>query len=257
MTVYEKTEVIMRENIKNLRKLNGYSVGQMAKFIGKEEEFYKEYEDSNLDNKLTVSEFEKICDLFGVTPLMVTGDEDIEPIDLSSYAEEFGVEDMNAIRDINRIALNLREMNRIVEKNNSVLLDFLSTSIEDRLQELSESELGILLLKREEIDDDTLLDVLGTMLETERAVAHFVGSKCYVYHILPLYYIDKPNNLEDIDLVKARSSAVWTLFERWTATGHNKNGAKKPYGSTLFNKYMTEIRFLQSDYMLVLARDND
>lgn len=256
MNVYEKTEVIMRENIKRLRKKEGYSVEQMAKFLGVDVEFYKEFEDSNLCKKLSIGQLESICDLFGVTVPMITGDEEITPIEYKNYAGELGVEGMTAIANINRIAKNIREMNSLLEKNNSVLLDFVSTNIEDRLQELSESELGILLLKREEIDDDTLLDVLGTMLETERAVSHFMENKCYVYHILPLYYVDKPNDLEDVDLTKARASAVWTLFERWTAAGYNKNGAKKPYGSKAFTKYMTEIGFLTSDYMLVIVRDN-
>lgn len=256
MTVYEKTEVIMRENIKKLRKQEGYSVEQMAKFIGVDIDFYEEFEDSNLYKKLSIGQLEDICDLFGVTVPMITGDKDITPIEYKNYAGELGVEGMTAIASINRIAKNIREMNSLLEKNNSVILDFVSANIEDRLQELSESELGILLLKREEIDDDTLLDVIGTMLETERAVAHFVGNKCYVYHILPLYYVDKPNDLEDVDLTKARASAVWTLFDRWTAAGYNKNNAKKPYGSKAFTKYMTEIGFLRSDYMLVLEKDN-
>lgn len=253
MTVYEKTEVIMRENIKRLRKQEGYSVEQMAKFIGVDSDFYEEFEDSNLYKKLSIGQLEDICDLFGVTVQMITGDKDITPIEYKNYAGELGVEGMTAVASINRIAKNIREMNSLLEKNNSVILDFVSANIEDRLQELSENELGILLLKREEIDDDTLLDVLGTMLETERAVSHFVGSKCYVYRILPLYYVDKPNDLEDVDLTKARASAVWTLFDRWTAAGYNRNNAKKPYGSKAFTKYMTEIGFLRSDYMLVLV----
>ena len=256
MTVYEKTEVIMRENIKRLRKKEGYSVEQMAKFLGVDVEFYKEFEDSNLYKKLSIGQLESICDLFGVTVPMITGDEEITPIEYKNYAGELSVEGMIAVASINRIAKNIREMNNLLEKNNSVLLDFVSTNIEDRLQELSESELGILLLKREEVDDDTLLDVIGTLLKTEKSVAHFVGSKCYVYHILPLYYLDKPNDLEDVDLTETRSSAVWTLFERWTAAGYNKNNAKKPYGSKAFTKYMTEIGFLRSDYMLVLEKDN-
>ncbi len=256
MTVYEKTEVIMRENIKRLRKKEGYSVEQMAKFIGVDIDFYEEFEDSNLYKKLSIGQLEDICDLFGVTVPMITGDEEITPIEYKNYAGELGVEGMTAVASINRIAKNIQEMNEVLEKNDGVILDFLSTSIEDCLEELAESELGILLLKREEIDDDTLLDVIGTMLKTEKAVAHFVGSKCYLYHILPLYYLDKPSDLEDVDLTETRASAVWTLFKRWTAAGYNKNNAKKPYSSKAFTKYMTEIGFLTSDYMLVIVRDN-
>jgi len=112
---------------------------------------------------------------------------------------------------------------------------------------LTGNEIGIVLVE----DDKEGLPIMW-----QQANIHFndkqsmYGSGMILsYHVFPLFYKQDPP--PHTELIRARASAVHNIFLRWTAAGYNIRGAKDPFKSKLFMKYLKDIGYTTADYMLL------
>jgi hypothetical protein len=113
------------------------------------------------------------------------------------------------------------------------------------VKDIMENELGIVLL---EADGNCLFDVLSEETSYKDRQGMF-GNGCQItFHLYPLMY-----NRADVesDLIKCRADAICNIFGRWTSCGYNKHHAKNYFNCKDFNKYLDDIGFLKSDYMLL------
>ncbi|MCB9498611.1 MAG: helix-turn-helix transcriptional regulator [Bacillales bacterium] len=108
---------IIRNNFKQLRNKIGVTQEQMADFLGLEQSSICKFE--NGERSISVSNLEKACDLFGVEV------ESIYEIGISikSLSPSFRKTDvsLNSLKDIseiNKLALNIIEMDKILDENN-------------------------------------------------------------------------------------------------------------------------------------------
>lgn len=96
---------IQGKRIKEIREINNFTQSNVAAFLGVDQSLISKAEKD--ERSLTSDMIDELSALFGVHPKTFMTDE--EPIHSLAYAfraSEMSVEDMQTIRDINRIALN-------------------------------------------------------------------------------------------------------------------------------------------------------
>lgn len=99
------------DKIKTLRTKSGFNQTQIAKFLGCDQSYISKIEKDDRD--LTIDILEKLSTLFGITLSDFDNDiEEVSSLQLAFRSSEIYEEDLNAIADINKIALNLKEMKR-------------------------------------------------------------------------------------------------------------------------------------------------
>ena len=103
-------------NLKKLRKHSGLSQGQIAGFLGVDQGTVSKYESG--ERRITVESLMKLSDLFGVDYLQLVEDEgeDMPTLQFAFRANEIQQDDLQVIAEMNRIAMNIREMEELLRR---------------------------------------------------------------------------------------------------------------------------------------------
>lgn len=100
--------------LKVLRKESKLTQLQLARYLGVEQDMITGLE--NGSESLSISLIEKICNLFGCTDAYLLGEDDTYiPLNFAFRSNGIQTEDLEGIAAINKIAMNLRYMNRMME----------------------------------------------------------------------------------------------------------------------------------------------
>lgn len=103
----------IRESFKNLRKKINVTQEQMALFLGLEQSSISKFE--NGERTLNVGNLEKACSLFGVSyHKLLENTSEVEVISPAFRKTSVSVESLNDVSEINKIALNILEMNKMI-----------------------------------------------------------------------------------------------------------------------------------------------
>jgi transcriptional regulator with XRE-family HTH domain len=110
-------ETIIRENFKKLRRGLGITQEAMASFLQLEQSSISKFESG--ERTLNVSNLEKACLLFGI-PYQQLSNQKYESHKFTPSFRKTNVsnESLEAISEINQIALNIIEMKRLLDKTN-------------------------------------------------------------------------------------------------------------------------------------------
>lgn len=108
-TIYEK--------LKLMREQSGLRQGQIAEYLGVTQTFISKVETG--ERNLTVDQLENLVNLYGYNLSTFTNAEtNINPIQFAYRAQEVSQDDLKAIADIGKIAINSRFMTEILEGAN-------------------------------------------------------------------------------------------------------------------------------------------
>jgi transcriptional regulator with XRE-family HTH domain len=108
------TNVGIGIKVKHLREQSRLNQAQIAKFLGVDQSYISKCEKG--ERQFNVDLLEKLCDLFGCAmPDLLSTDSLVETLNFAFRADAIEDEDLAAISDINRIALNIREMKKLLE----------------------------------------------------------------------------------------------------------------------------------------------
>ncbi|PZC52360.1 MULTISPECIES: helix-turn-helix domain-containing protein [unclassified Mesotoga] len=102
--------------LKELRVKNSITQSQLAEYLGVDQSYISKFESGQ--RQLSALSLEKLAHLFGL-PVESVLEEDIcfVQIPFAMRAKQLEAEDLESIAVINRIALNLREMQKMAEVN--------------------------------------------------------------------------------------------------------------------------------------------
>jgi transcriptional regulator with XRE-family HTH domain len=100
--------------VKQFREKLGLNQAQIANFLGVDQSYISKCEKG--ERQFNVDLLEKLANLFGceITDLIAV-DSSVETLNFAFRADEIDNDDLTAISDINRIALNIREMKKLLE----------------------------------------------------------------------------------------------------------------------------------------------
>mgnify|MGYP003613671288 CR=1 FL=1 len=108
---------IVRENFKRFRKKINITQEQMAEYLELEQSSISKFE--NGERTITLSNLEKACSLFGVNISDMFKKSDIFKVLSPSFRKTgLSLTSLEDISFINKIALNILEMDAILEKRN-------------------------------------------------------------------------------------------------------------------------------------------
>lgn len=103
--------------LKLLREKSGLNQLQLANFLEVHQSYISKCE--NGERQLSVDILERACSLFGCTLSEFTEEDDIsEPLVFAFRASSIENDDLMAIAEINKIALNIKEMNHLLRTAN-------------------------------------------------------------------------------------------------------------------------------------------
>jgi transcriptional regulator with XRE-family HTH domain len=108
------TGINLGNRVKRLREASGVSQIQLAQFLNVDQSYISKCE--NDERQFNVNSLEKLCNLFGceMNDLFDLHSK-VETLNFAFRAKTIDNDDFAAISDINRIALNIREMNNLLE----------------------------------------------------------------------------------------------------------------------------------------------
>ncbi|MDD5292701.1 MAG: helix-turn-helix transcriptional regulator [Candidatus Izemoplasmatales bacterium] len=110
-------EEIIRENFKKLRKKINITQDQMAEYLSLEQSSISKFESG--ERTISVSNLEKACSLFGIHINEIYKESDnLRALSPSFRKTNLSMESLEDISNINRIAMNIMEMDAILEKHN-------------------------------------------------------------------------------------------------------------------------------------------
>lgn len=99
--------------LKVLRENSGLNQAQLAAFLDVDQSYISKCEKG--ERQLSVDALEKACCLFGCTLSELTnGKDEIQRMQFAFRATSINKDDLAAISDINKIALNLRQMRQLL-----------------------------------------------------------------------------------------------------------------------------------------------
>lgn len=102
----------MNLRLKELRKESKITQEQLAKYLNVDQSLVTKLE--NGSRSLNVSLIDKICSLFGCTEEYLLGEsEEYIPLNFAFRSSGINEEDLESIAVINKIAMNLRYMNKL------------------------------------------------------------------------------------------------------------------------------------------------
>ena len=108
------TNMSVGQKVKNLREKAGLNQTQIAKFLEVDQSFVSKCE--NGERQFHVDALERLCNLFGcVMSDLISREDPIETLCFAFRADSIESEDLMAISDINKIALNIRQMRTLLE----------------------------------------------------------------------------------------------------------------------------------------------
>jgi len=100
--------------VKELRERMGLNQTQIASFLGVDQSYISKCEKG--ERQFNVDLLEKLCNLFGCSMNdMLNTNLAVETMHIAFRADAIAEADLDAISDINRIALNIKEMKTLLE----------------------------------------------------------------------------------------------------------------------------------------------
>lgn len=102
-------------HIRELRENAGYTKKSIAEFLKVDERFISAIEKG--ERGLSSDTLDQLCCLFGVTADQLIGDQQLSSLSFAFRGADFTVEEMEAIANINRIALNSEWMNNMLKED--------------------------------------------------------------------------------------------------------------------------------------------
>lgn len=110
-------EEIMRENFKKLRKKINITQEQMAEYLNLEQSSISKFESG--ERTISVSNLERACSLFGIHINDIYKDSmNLRALSPSFRKTNLSLSSLEDISNINKIAMNIIEMNAILERHN-------------------------------------------------------------------------------------------------------------------------------------------
>lgn len=118
-------EGVIMENVnlasrrfKELRESSNLTQAQIASFLNIDQSYVSKFEKG--ERKLSIDILEKMCNLFGCTlRYFESEDEKYIPMSIAFRSNSLQNEDLEAIAEINKVALNIRFINLMLEDGNS------------------------------------------------------------------------------------------------------------------------------------------
>jgi|SRR5690554_1912760 len=101
----------MRERFINLRQMSGLSQKQLAEYLGIDQSYISKIEKG--ERALTLDIAEKMALLNGYDVSYFLEENSVEPIQFNCRMQNLTGEDLKYIAEINKIAINLKEMKDI------------------------------------------------------------------------------------------------------------------------------------------------
>lgn len=110
------TNILIGQKVKQLREQAGLSQAQIAQFLGVDQSNISKCEKG--ERQFQVDQLERLGNLFGV-PLGDLMDKEVSvaPLQIAFRADAMQIEDLNAIADIQKIALNLNQMRTLLQES--------------------------------------------------------------------------------------------------------------------------------------------
>ncbi|SHK49409.1 DNA-binding transcriptional regulator, XRE-family HTH domain [Hathewaya proteolytica DSM 3090] len=103
---------------KELRESSNLTQAQIASFLNIDQSYVSKFEKG--ERKLSIDILEKMCNLFGCTlRYFESEDEKYIPMSIAFRSNSLQNEDLEAIAEINKVALNIRFINLMLEDGNS------------------------------------------------------------------------------------------------------------------------------------------
>jgi transcriptional regulator with XRE-family HTH domain len=110
------TNTTIGQKVKALREKAGLSQGQIAQFLGVDQSNISKCEKG--ERQFQVDHLERLGSLFGVSLGDLMNEELlVAPLQIAFRADGMQVEDLNAIADIQKIALNLDQMRTLLRES--------------------------------------------------------------------------------------------------------------------------------------------
>jgi len=107
-------KISIGHKIKSLREKSKLSQIQIANFIGVDQSFISKCEKD--ERQLNIDSLEKLCNLFGCEMAdLINKDTDMGTVNFAFRSSSIDNEDLVAISEINKIALNIQQMKKLLE----------------------------------------------------------------------------------------------------------------------------------------------
>ena len=107
----------INEKLRKMRENAGLRQGQVADYLGVTQTFISKVESG--ERNLTADQLEKVASLCGYSLAAFSEmEKDIHPIRFAFRAQDVNQEDLRAIADIGKIAINSRFMAKALEESN-------------------------------------------------------------------------------------------------------------------------------------------
>ena len=104
------------EKLKELREKSGLNQTQISKFLGVDQSYVSMCE--NDERQFSLDALEKLCSLFGCSiKEIMEAEEQVESLNFAFRSKAIENDDLIAIAEINQIALNIRQMQNLLENN--------------------------------------------------------------------------------------------------------------------------------------------
>lgn len=110
------TLIQMGMTFKRMRTENGFTQEQLAAFLNVDRTMITKFEKG--ERALGIADLERACELFGCDLKVLRGLEEYQPMTVAYRAKDLSLEDMEAVRKVQRIVLNLRRIKEYGKENN-------------------------------------------------------------------------------------------------------------------------------------------
>ena len=108
----------MGARFKEIRTKCGFTQEQIANFLELDRTMITKFEKG--ERSLGIADLERACELFGCNLKVLRGLQEFEPMTVAYRAKELTLEDMEAVRNVQRIVLNLRRIKAYQEEKDEV-----------------------------------------------------------------------------------------------------------------------------------------
>ncbi len=110
------TNTLIGQKVKTLREKAGLSQGQIAQFLGVDQSNISKCEKG--ERQFQVDHLERLGSLFGLSLGDLMNEElPVAPLQIAFRADGMQIDDLNAIADIQKIALNLDQMRILLRES--------------------------------------------------------------------------------------------------------------------------------------------
>jgi transcriptional regulator with XRE-family HTH domain len=108
---------LVSKRFKELRESSNLTQAQIARFLNIDQSYVSKFEKG--ERKLSVDILEKMCSLFGCTlKYFENENEEYTPMSIAFRSNSLQNEDLETISSINKVALNIRFINSMLEEDN-------------------------------------------------------------------------------------------------------------------------------------------